>query len=45
MILCASVVLLLGTLHLAYTFFGRKLSPRDPDLHREHADHVAAYHG
>ena len=32
MIVSASIVLLLGTLHLAYTFFGSKLLPRDPDL-------------
>jgi hypothetical protein len=30
MILCAGLVLLLGTLHLSYTFFGPKLLPRDP---------------
>jgi len=32
MIVCAGVVLLLGTLHLTYTFYGPKLLPRDPDL-------------
>ena len=29
---CAGLVLLLGTLHLTYTFFGPKLLPRDPHL-------------
>jgi uncharacterized membrane protein len=28
----ALVVLVLGSVHLAYTFFGRKLHPRDPAL-------------
>lgn len=28
----AAILLLLGTLHLLYTFRGRKLHPRDPDL-------------
>jgi hypothetical protein len=28
----AAIVLLLGLLHLAYTFRGRKLHPRDPEL-------------
>jgi hypothetical protein len=32
MILSAAVVLLLGTLHLAYTFSGSKLWPREPDV-------------
>src|SRR5262245_53193639 len=32
MMLSASVVLLLGTLHLVYTFHGPKLLPRDTDL-------------
>lgn len=28
----AGIILLLGILHLIYTFFGPKLSPRDPQL-------------
>ena len=28
----AGIILLLGTLHLIYTFFGPKLTPRDPEL-------------
>jgi hypothetical protein len=28
----SAVLLLLGSLHLVYTFFGSKLRPRDPDL-------------
>ncbi|HVF15407.1 MAG TPA: hypothetical protein VNA21_00795 [Steroidobacteraceae bacterium] len=32
MMVSAGVVLLLGTLHLAYTFYGTKLWPREPDL-------------
>jgi hypothetical protein len=32
MMVSAGVVLLLGTLHLAYTFSGTKLWPREPDL-------------
>ncbi len=28
----AAIMLLLGTLHLIYTFYGSKLSPREPDL-------------
>lgn len=29
----AAVILLLGLIHLLYTFHGRKLHPRDPDLY------------
>jgi len=29
----SAIVLVLGLLHLLYTFRGRKLHPRDPDLH------------
>ena len=32
MIVCAGIVLLLGTLHLIYTFSGSKLLPRDPEV-------------
>src|SRR5262245_45118704 len=32
MVMSAGVVLLLGTLHLIYTFHGPKLLPRDPAL-------------
>jgi hypothetical protein len=32
MIVCASIVLALGMLHLTYTFYGSKLWPRDPNL-------------
>jgi hypothetical protein len=28
----ATILLVLGTLHLIYTFFGQKLTPRDPAL-------------
>ncbi|MEO8001189.1 MAG: hypothetical protein ABI644_04890 [Arenimonas sp.] len=28
----AGIILLLGTVHLVYTFFGPKLTPRDPQL-------------
>lgn len=28
----AAIILLLGLLHLLYTFYGRKLLPRDPEL-------------
>ena len=28
----AAIVLVFGTLHLVYTFWGPKLTPRDPDL-------------
>jgi hypothetical protein len=28
----ASIILLLGAIHLAFTFLTRKFSPRDPDL-------------
>jgi len=31
-VISAGIILLLGTLHLAYTFFGPKLTPRDPQL-------------
>src|SRR5688572_12148125 len=30
----AAIVLLLGLIHLLYTFHGPKLSPRDPELQR-----------
>jgi hypothetical protein len=33
MILSASIMFLLGVIHLAYTFQGPKLTPRDPALH------------
>jgi hypothetical protein len=29
---CAAILLLLGVIHLVYTFHGRMLHPRDPDL-------------
>ena len=32
MMMSAAIVLLLGTLHLIYTFYGPKLLPRDPEL-------------
>ena len=32
MILSASIILILGILHLVYTFWGPKLTPRDPAL-------------
>jgi hypothetical protein len=32
MVASATVLLVLGTLHLIYTFSGRKLTPRDPAL-------------
>ncbi|HYM75685.1 MAG TPA: hypothetical protein VE377_06875 [Candidatus Dormibacteraeota bacterium] len=32
MVLSASIVLTLGVVHLAYTFWGPKLTPRDPAL-------------
>jgi hypothetical protein len=32
MILSASIILTLGVVHLVYTFWGPKLSPRDPAL-------------
>jgi len=32
MTLCAAIILLLGTVHLIYTFWGPKLRPRDPTL-------------
>src|SRR6187431_1655910 len=28
----AGIILLLGVIHLVYTFYGRKLAPRDPAL-------------
>jgi hypothetical protein len=30
MVLSSSIILALGVIHLAYTFWGRKLTPRDP---------------
>ncbi|MGC1477194.1 MAG: hypothetical protein WA804_15205, partial [Terriglobales bacterium] len=33
MVLCASIVFTLGVVHLVYTFWGPKLTPRDPALH------------
>ncbi len=32
MVLSASVILVLGVIHLAYTFRGNRLTPRDPEL-------------
>lgn len=32
MVLSASIIFLLGVLHLVYTFWGSKLTPRDPAL-------------
>jgi hypothetical protein len=32
MVLSASILLTLGTMHLAYTFWGTSLAPRDPAL-------------
>src|SRR5271163_2543992 len=32
MVLCASIVFTLGVVHLVYTFWGPKLTPRDPAL-------------
>ena len=32
MVLSASIILTLGVLHLVYTFWGAKLTPRDPAL-------------
>lgn len=32
MLVSAGIVLMLGILHFAYTFWGPKLTPRDPDL-------------
>ncbi len=32
MVLCAGVLLTLGSMHLAYTFWGTNLAPRDPAL-------------
>ena len=32
MVASATILLVLGTLHLIYTFFGQKLTPRDPAL-------------
>jgi hypothetical protein len=32
MVLSASILLALGTMHLAYTFYGTSLAPRDPAL-------------
>jgi hypothetical protein len=32
MVLSASIILLLGIIHLTYTFWGPKLTPRDPAL-------------
>ena len=32
MLMSASIVFMLGVLHLAYTFWGTKLTPRDPAL-------------
>jgi hypothetical protein len=32
MVLSASIILTLGTMHLAYTFWGTSLAPRDPAL-------------
>ena len=41
-VISAAIVLLLGSLHLIYTFFGSKLRPRDPTLQarmpRSHVD-------
>jgi hypothetical protein len=31
MVLSASIIFTLGVVHLAYTFWGPKLTPRDPD--------------
>jgi len=32
MVISASIILTLGTMHLAYTFWGTRLAPRDPAL-------------
>jgi len=32
MVVSASIILALGVLHLVYTFWGPKLTPRDPAL-------------
>lgn len=32
MVVSAGILLLLGTVHLLYTFFGPRLRPRDPEL-------------
>ncbi len=32
MAISSGIILLLGTLHLVYTFYGPKLTPRDPQL-------------
>jgi hypothetical protein len=32
LVACAAIMLLLGVIHLVYTFQGRMLHPRDPDL-------------
>ena len=32
MLFSAGIILMLGILHLAYTFWGQKLTPRDPTL-------------
>jgi len=37
--LSAAIILALGTIHLIYTFWGRKLLPRDPEL-RSHMNDV-----
>ncbi len=34
MVASAAIVFVLGTLHLIYTFFGSKLTPRDPALQK-----------
>lgn len=34
MLASAAILFILGTLHLIYTFFGSKLSPRDPALRK-----------
>lgn len=38
--IAASIIFLLGLLHLIYTFFGPKLTPRDAQL-QEHMKHVS----
>ena len=40
MIVCAAILLLLGSVHLLYTFRGTKLHPRDPAL-RERMEAVS----
>ena len=32
MVASAGIILLLGVIHLVYTFYGKKLTPRDPAL-------------